>query len=60
MFLSKLDRKVVKNEKNQKKAIAFFSAGGHISETANNNIIFLTEINRNIYINVGFFSTFLP
>ena len=38
MFLPKLDRKVVKNEKKQKKAIAFFPAGGHISQTANNNI----------------------
>ena len=38
MFLPKIDRKVVKNEKKQKKANAFFSAGGHISEMAKNNI----------------------
>jgi len=36
MFLPELE----KNEKNKtKKAIAFFSAGGHISETANSNIL---------------------
>ena len=38
MFLPKIDRKMVKNEKKQKKAIALFSAGGHTSEMAKNNI----------------------
>jgi len=35
MFLPKHDRKVIKNGKNQKKAIAFFSGSGHISKMAN-------------------------
>jgi len=41
MILPKHDRKVVKNGKKRKKAIAFFSGGGHISKMAKQkNLIF--------------------
>jgi len=39
MFLPKTNKKGVKNVKNQKKAIAFFSARGHISKMANHKIL---------------------
>ena len=58
MFLPKLDRKVVKNEKKQKKAIAFFSAGGHISEMAKNNIYFWLKLTATRTLMWGSFQHF--